>query len=424
VKQRLINDTFARLWAAGMVSSTGDWVGITAMAVLVVRIGGDSGGAGPAAAAVTVVMAARLLALLAVGPVVARVVGAARPRTLLVGLDLARMALVAAVPWLGLPGIVVVAAALEATAALWSPTRDAAVPGLVPRDQLARANAATLVASFGTLPLGAALFTVIALVVSRSGVTVPVESVALWFDAVTFAVSALVVSRLDLGTAPARHRDKGPVAAAPSSVRSVLRESRLGRRVIAVSVAFVALGALTSLGPVIVRYDLRAGAAGYGALVTALGLGGLLGIALVAGGLARPALPDDRLDQIVSPGLVVCAAAMAWLSLVDQLWVASVAALVAGVAAGAVWVSAYTLFQRVPIEQRPAVLGAVTVASRASLLTSRIVFPSLAVLLGSWATSWSRLPSGSRMALLCAAVLLLAAAVPARSRTTVGQAAD
>ena len=419
--RRLINDTFARLWGAAVVSSTGDWVGIAAIAVLVVRIGGDAGGAEGAAVAVTVTMAARLAALLVLGPFVARVVERADPRTLLVGLDVARAALVALLPFLGLPGVVVVAAALEGAAALWTPTRDASLPSFVPRDQLARANAASLVASFGTMPLGTALFTLVAVGVTALGPGVPAETPALWLDAASFVVSAAIVSRLDLGPSPRRQRERlatsSPATREPGSVRSVLCDPRLRGRILAISVAFAAVGALTGLGPVLVRYDLDAGAVGFGLLVTALGVGGLVGLVLVVRGVGgRPPTPQ-RLDALVSPGLVVSSVAVGVLALTAALPVAVVATFAAGVAAGAVWVSVYTLFLREPVERRPALLATVTVAARTSLLPSRMLFPALAVPLGTWAASGAAVPSGSRLALLCAAGLLLLAAALARPPT-------
>ena len=405
-----------------VVSSTGDWVGIAAIAVLVVRIGGDAGGAEGAAVAVTVTMAARRAALLMLGPVVTRVVERADPRALLVGLDVARAALVALLPLLGLPGVVVVAAALEGAAELWTPTRDAALPSIVQRDQLARANAACLVASFGTMPLGTALFTLVAVGVTSLGLGVPAETPALWLDAASFVVSAVVVSRLDLGalatTAARAARRASSVVPEPGSVRSVLRDPRLRGRIHDISVAFVAVGALTGLGPVLVRHDLAAGAVGFGLIVAALGVGGRLGLTLVARGVRGSPLAPELLDALVAPGLVVTAVAVGLLALTSSLWVAVVATFVAGLAAGSVWVSAYTLFQREPVERRPAVLATVTVSARSSLLTSRMLFPALAVPLGTWAASGASVPSGSRLALLCAAGILLLVAALARPRVS------
>jgi dTMP kinase len=420
VTRRLINQTYARLWGAAVVSSTGDWMGIAAVAVLVVRLGGDLGGATGAAVAVTVTMGVRLAALLIVGPVVARVVDRADPRALLVGLDVLRAALVALLPLLVLPGVLVVAAVLEAVAALWTPTRDSALPTFVPRDQLPRANAASVVASFGTMPLGAALFTLVAAAVAWLGVDVPAETPALWLDAASFAVSAVIVSRLGLGPSPRRQRVLLAEGAADvpeaASVSGVLRDPVLRSRIIAISVAFVAVGALTGLGPVLVRYDLGAGAAAFGLLVTALGIGGLLGLVLVVRGAGAVPASPERLEVVVPPGLVVAAVAVAVLALTNALWAAVVATFVAGVAAGAVWVAAYTQFQREPVDRRPAVLAAVTVVARSCLLTSRMLFPALAVPLGAWAASGASVPSGSRLALLSAAAVLLLAARLARPR--------
>jgi len=167
-----------------------------------------------------------------------------------------------------------------------------------------------------------------------------------------------------------------------------------------------------------VRHDLAAGAVGFGLIVAALGVGGRLGLTLVARGVRGSPLAPERLDALVAPGLVVTAVAVGLLALTSSLWVAVVATFVAGLAAGSVWVSAYTLFQREPVERRPAVLATVTVSARSSLLTSRMLFPALAVPLGTWAASGASVPSGSRLALLCAAGILLLAAALARPRVS------
>ncbi len=79
---------------------------------------------------------------------------------------------------------------------LWGPAKDASVPNIVQDpEQLASANSLSLVAAYGTFPLGAVLFASLAGVAKWLGDFDALdgfgfddkESLAIWFDALTFA---------------------------------------------------------------------------------------------------------------------------------------------------------------------------------------------------------------------------------------------
>ena len=83
---------------------------------------------------------------------------------------------------------------IECLSLVWSPARDASLPNLVPRRQLANANSIGLVSTYGTLPLGALIFTVLVGLSEWMGGRVPIvgarpEALALLLDAGTFAFS-------------------------------------------------------------------------------------------------------------------------------------------------------------------------------------------------------------------------------------------
>ena len=48
---------------------------------------------------------------------------------------------------------------IECFSLLWTPARDASLPNIVPRRQLANANSLGLITTYATLPLGALVFT-------------------------------------------------------------------------------------------------------------------------------------------------------------------------------------------------------------------------------------------------------------------------
>ena len=62
---------------------------------------------------------------------------------------------------------------IECFSLLWTPARDASLPNLVPRRQLANANSIGLVSTYATLPLGGAVFAVLALISTALGFARP-----------------------------------------------------------------------------------------------------------------------------------------------------------------------------------------------------------------------------------------------------------
>jgi len=83
---------------------------------------------------------------------------------------------------------------IECLSLLWSPARDASLPNIVPRRQLANANSLVLVSAYATLPIGGAAFAVLVGVSKSLSARIPIlasqpESLALVFDAATFVFS-------------------------------------------------------------------------------------------------------------------------------------------------------------------------------------------------------------------------------------------
>ena len=62
---------------------------------------------------------------------------------------------------------------IECLSLLWSPARDASLPNLVPRRQLANANSLVLVSAYATLPLGGAAFAALTAISTWLGARVP-----------------------------------------------------------------------------------------------------------------------------------------------------------------------------------------------------------------------------------------------------------
>src|SRR5712692_6182975 len=159
LKDLLVDPSFSRLWRAMLVSSLGDWVGFVAVASLVARLGGVRVGA----LAVAGVMLARLLPSVLFGPFAGVFADRFDRRKLMIGADIARGLMYASMPFLpGLGWIFLMSFFIECLSLLWTPAKDASIPNLVPRRQLPNANSIGLISTYGTLPLGAAIYTALA----------------------------------------------------------------------------------------------------------------------------------------------------------------------------------------------------------------------------------------------------------------------
>src|SRR5262245_6296804 len=173
-----------------LVSSLGDWVGFVAVATLVTAKGGKTAGG----LAVAGVMLARLLPSVLFGPVAGVLVDRFDRRRVMAGADVARGTLYATMPFLPrLWMIFALSFVIECLSLLWTPAKDASVPNLVPRGQLSNANSVGLITTYGTLPLGATVYTALAGIAAWFGGTYLDShpwSLALWLDALTFLFSA------------------------------------------------------------------------------------------------------------------------------------------------------------------------------------------------------------------------------------------
>jgi dTMP kinase len=405
-----------------LVSSIGDWAGIIAVTALVARLAGASG----AAYAVAGVMIARLVPLLVFGPFAGVLVDRWNRRTLMVAADCGRAALYALLPLVGLRGIFVASFFIEALALLWGPSLEASLPTIVSTPDLPRANSINLLTSYATLPIGALLFTVSAALAGTlhgaGFLGSRPEALALWVDAATFAVSALILARLRFGAHARPPGTEGRRGARDDLVdewRWVRAQTRVRALVGSLLAAFAAAGAMTALGPVFVLYTLGAGESTYGAVIVALGLG-------LAGGMTMLIRHSGRwrLDRQLTWSLSTTAACLGLIA-VSRSWIMVVGVTFAlGAAGGTAWVSGYSQLQEeVADEYRGRTFALLTVSARVVLLTSRVVFPALAGTVGTLTmTLGARAlePDGTRMALALAALVALGGAMLSRKGREAG----
>ncbi|HXY71006.1 MAG TPA: dTMP kinase [Actinomycetota bacterium] len=388
LKDLLVDPSFSRLWRAMLVSSLGDWVGFVAVASLVAQLGGRS----LAGFAVAGVMLARLLPSVLFGPIAGVLVDRFDRRRMMIGADIARGGLYAAMPFLPtLWAIYLLSFFIECLSLLWTTSKDSSVPNMVPRRQLSNANSVSLVTTYGTLPLGAIIATSLAGIATKYGghtfIATTAESLALWLDSLTFLFSAWMVWGLRL---PPPTRRRGAPGAAPAlSVKTAwadirdgirfLREHRLVRAMsIGIGIGFTAAGAVIALGPVFARYSVDAGATGFGILMTALGIG--LGC-----GMGAATFLSRRYDKdlIFSVALMAAAASLFVLAFTRTIEVAALFTIPMGAGAGVAWVMGYTMLQEnITDEFRGRTFATLTTIVRMALFVSLAVFPALAGAIG------------------------------------------
>jgi dTMP kinase len=335
---------FRTLWIALGLSSLGDWLGLLALTAMARQLAiGDYRAENFAIAGVLLL---RLLPAVVVGPLGGYIADRLDRRWTLVVGDLLRFVLFASIPVVGtLWWLFVATLLIEAVSLVWLPAKDAAVPNLVPRERLAVANQVSLVTTYGSALPAAVLFTLLALIASSVstlfGVFANSVDLALYFNAATFLVGAVVVARLRevSGRPTTREAEEQP-----SVIRSVIEGWQFvaGNRIVrglvfGVVGAFAAGGVVIGLGRTYVA-DVGGGDAGYGVIFGALFLG--LAVGMAVGPRLLPGLSRRRMFGLA---LTASGVALTAVALIPNLVLVTLWTVLLGGFAGIAWVTGYTL---------------------------------------------------------------------------------
>jgi dTMP kinase len=423
LKDLLKHPPFARLLAAMTVSSLGDWVGFTAVVVLVTNRYQHSLSA--AAAAGGAVLVARTLPALLFGPFAGALVDGTDRKTTMIAADLGRGAMYCAMPFLGpVWAIYGLSFLIECLSLLWIPSRDASLPQLVPRRQLPNANSLGLFTTYATLPVGGAVAAVLAVISKALGARIPyleqhTYALALWLDAATFGFSALMLTRVPIRTPTSRRVVRLDFRKVLDDIRDGLRfllSNPLTRELFpGIIAAFTATGAVLSIGGVFAQNTLKAGNAGWPTLITAFGVG--MGFGIVALNSFGRSL--DR-EIVFSSSMLAASIALLTLALMPNIATAAFVTSVLGVFCGTMWVTGYTLLQEnVTDEYRGRTFGSITVVSRLGLFIPLLFFPAIASAVGKNSVFVAHQPinlDGTRVALMVASLLVIGAAASTRRR--------
>ena len=307
---------FRRLYLALALSSFGDWLGFLATTALATQL---VEGFGAQSYAVGAVLAFRLLPAVLFGPVAGALADRLDRRSVMVVTDLLRCGLFLSIPIVdSLVWLLAATLLVEALSLLWIPAKEASVPNLV-GPQLESANQLSLVATYGSAPVAAVVYSVLGLLAGEG--TASAGHLALYVNAATFLFAAVQVGRIKeiprRGAAPAGER-------APTLVQSV-REGLAfaGSSPVVRGVLVAMLGALAAAGVVVGNGKLFAttvlagGDAAYGLLFGTVFVGIAAGVAL-----GPRLLGDLSRRRALGPVIVVAGACLVLLSLVPVLAVA------------------------------------------------------------------------------------------------------
>jgi MFS family permease len=244
---------------------------------------------------------------LLLGPLVDRL----SRRRLMIGSDLVRFGVFAALPFVDQPGAIVALAAVSGIATgFFHPAANAGLPNLVDDDDLTNAN--SLLQTVETLAMMAGP------VLAGLMLTVWPPSVPYVVNAVTFLVSAAFVGRIP----ESKLRSEEPVTQGhwrdvADGIRLVLTSRPLRTVLVVWNVVVIGSAAVNVAEVVFAKDDLDAGNIGFGVLVAASGVGLALGSFLAAPALGQVGLRRHYVGSIVLMGVGWGAAAISgtiWLA--------------------------------------------------------------------------------------------------------------
>jgi dTMP kinase len=336
---------FRYLWIALSLSSLGDWLSILALAALAPSL---THGGVAASSAVGGVFLVTLLPALLLGPVAGALADRFdRRKTMIIG-DLIRGALFVSIPLFPNLTWIYVAKFLAGIASqFWNPAAAATMPNLVPKEKLERANQLSLVTTYGSAPLAAGLFSVLALVSHGLGAISPVfktdqANLALYFNGASYFISAVTVWFLrEISTKRERTR-----ISVPSTAKAIwegwffIRKTPVVRGlVIGMLGAFSAAGVIIGLGYSYISETLGGGSAGWGLVFAAI----FVGLAVGMGFGSRIFGEQFSRRRLFGVTLTAAAVPLALIGLVPNLIMVVLFVVILGAISGITYPTGFTI---------------------------------------------------------------------------------
>jgi dTMP kinase len=429
------SSAYFKLWIAQVVSSTGDWIGLVAILSLADRITGSAGG-------VSLVMAARMLPGFMLAPLGGVIVDRLDRKQLMIGSNVGRAVILACLPFVKtLWGLIIASFLLEILTILWAPAKDASVPNLVPKRNLAAVNSLNLAATFGTFPIGAGLFASCAKLAEWLGGFEPFsrlqadqEFLALWLNSITFIVAALLIVSVAI---PRRHEGQQERIVwtqafldLKEGVRFITSHRLVRAVMIGLGTGLIGGGSVIPLGKTFTRDVLDSGPAGYGLLMVGLGTGAAIGVIALSALRRRPS------NELVFAGAIVgTGCGLVALASTSSLWPAVILVATFGLCAGASYVAGFTVIQEhVSDDLRGRTFATLYTMIRFCLLASLTIAPAISSGLNRLSTALidrhvsafdhSLALPGVRLTLWAGGLLVIVAGLVARREVRVAEAAE
>ena len=354
---------YRRLWIGQFISVIGDKINQIAMAMMVYAVTGSMLQMG-------IMLGITMLPAALFGMLAGVYVDRWDRRVTMIVADLARAALVVAIPLVarfGIGWVYLIAFVVSTVSLFFIPAKRATIPNLVPADQLMAANsldnASEAVAELAGLAVGAALVALLGYVV------------AFGVDAASFLVSAFMVARISMPSV---------VGAGDVAVGSVWNEAAEGLRyiwerdVLRDLIGVYSFAALFVSGAIALCYALalrryNAGAPGVALLDAAVTVGLLVG-AMTVGRSGTGRAGAKSLIGVAGTGLLLFAVAFA-----QTIWVAAVLLSIAGVANMWFVIPAMTILQTGSTDHvRGRVMAASTTVNRIAGVAGVVAVGALA----------------------------------------------
>lgn len=225
-----------------------------------------------------VVLAFRILPAAVLGSFVGALVDRFDRRRVLVACTAARAAVYGALPLVGgIAPVLALALVAEVASIAYIAARDATLPRLVPEKSLPAANAMSMGAAYGAMPVGAGLFAILS--TFSGGIAFSMFLAGVLLAGATILVGRVNAHTIAVSRGEAAPGDHGTFRQGVSALREVFRTDPILRRVaIGGAVAATGGGAIITLGLAYVRGTLHAGPGAYSGLLISFAFGAVAGV--------------------------------------------------------------------------------------------------------------------------------------------------
>ncbi|WP_370325416.1 dTMP kinase [Euzebya sp.] len=348
--QLLRNRNFRYWFASSFTSSVGDWMGFVALTALMTQLNEDSSSA---LFAVGGLLMIRLLPSALFGPIAGVIADRYDRRKVLVFTDMSRAVVYLMIAFAGdVLAIFALTFIVECISLLFLSAKDASLPQVVEDDaHLTEANQLNLLCSYGTLPLGAVSTTVMIAAANGIGALLAIDAdplrLALVLNAISFVLSGMLLFKVDLPGEAERRQQRKDADEQPGVLQELregldfIRGFPLLRALISGIVGvFFGAGVVIGLGPVFVARDLGRPEADWSILLSVVGGGLVVGIAVLIPLLRR------YTQELVFPIMLAVTGLLAVLTALSvNFGMALAIGALLGASAGVAVVQGYTLLQ-------------------------------------------------------------------------------